>query len=80
MLGSVSHADAVDVLSNTTVPLCLGLCGQTETDKWAVVASAIQLGHVYRVRYLRRFDINNVLIISLGGPSFINPRTGEVQR
>jgi len=49
VLGSVSHADAVDVLSNTTVPLCLGLCGQTETDKWAVVASAIQLGHMYRV-------------------------------
>ena len=80
MLGSVSHADAVEVLSNTTVPLCLGLCGQSETDKWAVVASAIQLGHVYRVRYLRRFDINNVLIISLGEQSFIYPRTGEVRR
>ena len=49
VLGSASHDDAVDALSNTTIPLDLGLSDQTQTERWGVIASAIQLGYLHRV-------------------------------
>ena len=46
MLRSVSDDDAVDALSYTTVPLDLGILGQTQTERWGVIVSAIQLGYL----------------------------------
>ena len=46
VLRSVSDDDAVDALSYTTVPLDLGILGQTQTESWGVIVSAIQLGYL----------------------------------
>ena len=49
VLRSVSDDDAVDALSYTTVPLDLGILGQTQTERWGVIVSALQLGYLHKV-------------------------------